>query len=127
MATSIENIKWKAIPFRPSKPAVPKTCGLYAIGYTRSYGGLEIENTFVYIGQTSNINKRFTQHLPQNEHSNHELKKYISKHLKKMKFWYVTLRELDKIEREKMEKRLIRYFNPDYNTQHSLAGDNVND
>ncbi len=113
MVRDIQNIRWMAIPFRFN---VPKICGLYAIEHTQSYGGLEIENTFVYIGQTSNLNKRFNQHLPQNE-QNYKLSKYVAKNMMKLKFWYTTLRGINQLEKIQMEKKLIRHFKPDYNTR----------
>lgn len=95
-----------------SSTHMPTKPGVYVMGHDVTYEGLETFREYVYIGQTTNLQRRFKQHsLLQEEKPG--LRAYIRKHLKKVKFWYTT--EVDPNQLHRLERQLIRKFKPKFN------------
>ena len=95
---------------------IPARAGLYAIGHDETVEGLETTRIYVYIGMTKNLRRRLTEHSVENE-PKPELKKYLKRNLEKAKCWYTT--DVDSGILQKLERKLIRKFNPPCNDCHS--------
>ena len=70
---------------------------------------------YVYIGQTSNLKKRLEEHRPNTE-QNTKLRKYLQEFHDEIRCWYCPLTKIPKAERIRLERELIEYFKPEFNT-----------
>jgi len=106
--------RWREHRVSSSLSHIPAKPGLYAIGHDESVEGLESARTYVYIGQTKNLKRRFTEHSLPNE-PKPGLKRYLKQNIERAKYWYTT--EVDPNSLHKIERILIRSFRPKFNDQ----------
>lgn len=111
--------RWRVKHVSSSNSRVPAVPGLYAIGHDEFFLGLEADRTYVYIGRTRNLRRRIAEHVPAIE-ENPGLRKYLRQRYSSAKCWYAQFQET---ELNQAESKLIRRFQPIYNTQGKIMPD----
>ena len=79
---------------------------LYAIGHGVVVEDLETGCTYVYIGMSKNLQRRFSEHSINTEPKS-DLKSYLRRNLQTAKCWYTT--DVDVKSLSTLEKRLVRH------------------
>ena len=107
----MNNLRWKNKKYAESDFLVPESTGVYVITRVQYNAGLPITVKPIYIGQSKNLKRRLSQHLPWNE-TNPGLASFLRHHLEEIEIWYATVSrgDLDKIERD-----LIQKLGPEFN------------
>lgn len=106
--------EWRKLRVTASSTNVPAKPGLYALGRCDQFEGLEIGRTYVYIGQSNNLRRRFEEHSVQKE-PKPGLHGYIRKNRDNAWFWFTTEVEPDSHSLGILERRLINRLKPRYN------------
>ena len=79
---------------------------LYAIGHSVAVEDLETGRTYVYIGMSKYLQRRFSEHSINTE-PKPDLKRYLRRNLQTAKCWYIT--DVDVKSLSTLEKRLVRH------------------
>ena len=80
---------------------------------------LEISRTYVYVGETTNLQRRLNEHLPANE-KNPGLRKYIGSNYDDAICWYARATAA---ETKEIQDDLILRLRPRFNTVGNQPGD----
>ena len=94
-----------------SSTYVPARPGLYIIGHSENYYGVEIERIYAYVGKTHNLCRRLREHAPENE-KNLDLKNYLLDYFSRASCWYTFV---GKSELDEIEGKLIHKLQPSFN------------
>ena len=94
-----------------SNSTVPAAAGVYVIGRSDTLHDLEISRTYVYVGETTNLQRRLNEHLPANE-KNPGLREYIGDNYDDAICWYARVVAA---EAKAVEADLIRELRPLFN------------
>lgn len=107
----MKDLQWKNRKYAESDLFVAESTGVYVITRVRYNAGLPIMVTPIYVGQSKNLKRRLSQHLPWNE-TNPDLASFLRRHVAEIEIWYATvsLGDLDAVERT-----LIRKLDPEFN------------
>ena len=81
------------------------------IGHSDRLHGFEVSRTYVYVGETNNLQRRLNEHLPANE-KNPGLREYMGKHYGDAVCWYVRVAAA---ETKAVQDDLIRRLRPRFN------------
>ena len=81
---------WRSKPVSSSNSAVPAVAGVYAIGHSDTLHDLEIGRTYVYVGETNNLQRRLSEHLPVSE-ENPGLSEYLVDNYDVAICWYARV------------------------------------
>ena len=84
------------------------------MGLEKSFEGLESKREIVYIGQSINLQKRFSEHSVVNE-KKPALRRFLKEHQVQAKFWYTT--QVDVSTLNVLERKLIVEFEPEFNDE----------
>lgn len=106
------NLRWRFKHLSSSNSNVPSSPGVYAIGHTNSFHGLELERIYVYVGESQNLRRRLNEHLPDTER-NPELQKYLKRNYSVVNLWYAPT---DSKEVKRIQDELIFELKPQFNT-----------
>ncbi len=105
-------MNWRSKRLSSSNSAVPATAGVYAIGHSDTLHDLEISRTYVYVGETTNLQRRLNEHLPANE-KNPGLREYIGSNYDDAICWYTRAAAA---ETKAIQDELILRLRPRFNT-----------
>ncbi len=94
-----------------SSTHVPARPGLYIIGHSEIYYGVETERIYAYVGKTHNLRRRLREHAPENE-KNLDLKDYLLGYFSQASCWYAFA---NKSELDEIEGKLIHKLQPSFN------------
>ena len=83
-------MNWRSKRVSSSNSDVPAAAGVYAIGHSDTLHDLEIGRTYVYVGETKNLQRRLSEHLPANE-ENPGLREYMVDNYGDATCWYARL------------------------------------
>ena len=105
-------IRWRSKHLSASNSSVPTSPGVYAIGHHDSYHGLELRRTYVYVGETQNLQRRLEEHLPDTE-QNPGLRSYLRRNYKAARCWFAPM---DGSCVKQVQDDLIGKVKPAFNT-----------
>ena len=104
--------RWRSKHLSVSNSDVPTTPGVYVIGHHESYHDLVLELTYVYVGETKNLQRRLDEHLPDTE-QNPGLRDYLRSNYRVARCWFVPT---DGQRVKEVQDDLIRKIKPRFNT-----------
>ena len=104
-------MKWRSKRVSSSNSEVPAAAGVYVIGHKDTLHDLEIRCTYVYVGETTDLRRRLSEHLPANER-NPGLRAYIVKNYDHATCWYTRV---PSSQIKVIEADLIRRLRPRFN------------
>lgn len=107
---------WRVRRATSSMSSVPARPGIYALGHDEGFEGLLIRRTYVYIGQSNDLRRRFQEHAMHKE-AKPGLKLYLEENRDKAKFWFTTEVGESRRDLSRLESRLIRHFDPEFNVR----------
>ena len=105
-------MKWRSKRVASSNSTVPTAPGVYAIGRSDTLHDLEISRTYVYVGETKDLQRRLNEHLPANE-KNPGLREYIANNYDDAICWFARV---DAAETRAVQDDLIFRLRPRFNT-----------
>ena len=105
----MKDLQWKNKKYAESDLLVPEATGVYVITRVEYNAGLPITVTPIYVGQSKNLKRRLSQHLPWNE-TNPDLASFLLRHMKEIEIWYATVKKSDL---DRVERTLIKKLDPD--------------
>ena len=105
-------MRWRSKRVASSNSAVPTSAGVYVIGRSHTFHDLEISRTYVYVGETTDLQRRLNDHLPGKE-KNPGLREYIDHNYDDAICWYARV---DAAKRKAVEADLISRLHPRFNT-----------
>lgn len=107
-------MKWNTVKYQASEGILlPATSGMYAVYTAKERYGLPFAVQPVYVGISSDLRRRFHEHLQVDE-PNHLLRKEIA-YAEEVRFWYTSLPIW---EAAVLEPEVIRELRPVANRQH---------
>ena len=112
---------WQSKRVSSSNSAVPAAAGVYVIGHSETLHDLEISRTYLYVGETKNLQRRLDEHLPANE-KNPRLRKYIGDNYAGAICWYARV---DTAETRAVQDELILGLQPPFNIAGNSPADHV--
>ena len=104
-------MNWRSKRVSSSNSDVPAAAGVYAIGHSDTLHGLELARTYVYVGETKNLQRRLSEHLPANE-ENPGLREYMVDNYEAAICWYARV---DAKETKVVQDDLIARLRPCFN------------
>ncbi len=107
---------WRVHQATSSLSNLPAKPGIYVVGHDERFEGLETARTYVYVGQSRNLRRRVEEHTVLKE-ENPDLREYLRKNQYRAKFWFTTEIGEGANSLTRLERRLIRRFDPEFNTQ----------
>ncbi|MDE0262721.1 MAG: GIY-YIG nuclease family protein [Bryobacterales bacterium] len=78
---------WRSKRVSSSNSGVPAAAGVYLIGHSSTLHDLEVRRSYVYVGETKNLQRRLNEHLPANE-KNPGLREYIENNYDDAICWF---------------------------------------
>ena len=102
---------WRSKRVSSSNSTVPAAAGVYVIGHSDTLHDLEISRTYVYVGETLNLQRRLSEHLPDSE-KNPGLKGYLKDNYSAAICWYARV---DAAETKAFQDDLIVRLRPEFN------------
>lgn len=111
-ASGALGMNWRSKRLSSSNSAVPAAAGVYVIGHSDTLHDLEISRTYVYVGETTNLQRRLNEHLPANE-KNPGLREYIGSNYDDAICWYTRVAAA---ETKAIQDELILRLRPRFNT-----------
>ncbi len=110
-------MKWHRVSYRASEDLiVPGVSGLYAVYLVQDLFGLPVSIEPIYVGATSNLRRRFREHLADDEPN--ELLRDVTDEPGDALFWYEVL-PLHRARQ--LEPELIRGLQPRTNRRYKAA------
>ena len=104
-------MKWQSKRVLFSNSAVPTTVGVYVIGHSDTLHDFEITRTYVYGGETKNLQRRLNEHVPANE-TNPGLREYLGDNYDDAICWFARVDSAEiKVVQDDLIRRLIPVFN----------------
>lgn len=110
--TRTSALSWRFKYVSESNSNVPASPGVYVIGHCRCRHGLELKRVYVYVGESTNLQRRLDEHLPETE-QNPRLRAYLRKNYAVATCWYLPV---DTGQRRVVQDELIREIQPRFNT-----------
>ena len=107
----MKDLQWKNKKYAESDLLVPESTGVYVITRVQYNAGLPITVIPIYVGQSRNLKRRLSQHLPWNE-TNPDLASFLRHHVSEVEIWYATV-DLDDLDA--VERILIKKLDPEFN------------
>lgn len=107
----MNDLRWKNKKYAESDLLVPESSGIYVITSVQYNAGLPVKVTPLYVGQSKNLKRRLSQHLPWNE-TNSDLAAFLLGHTAEIEMWYAAVERHDL---DKTERSLIKKLNPEFN------------
>ena len=104
-------LRWRCKHLSASNSNVPRSPGVYVIGHFDSYHGLEFGRTYVYVGETRNLQRRLDEHLPDTE-QNPGLRDYLWGNYSAARCWFAPM---DSSRIKGVQDDLIRKIEPRFN------------
>ena len=86
--------------------------GVYVIGHRVALHAFEISRKCVYVGESNNLQRRLSEHLPDNE-KNPELRDYIASNYDTAICWFARV---DGDKTKAVQDELISRLRPCFNT-----------
>ena len=102
---------WRSKRVSSSNSTVPAAAGVYVIGHSDTLHDLEISRTYVYVGETKNLQRRLNEHLPANE-QNPALREYIGDNYDGAICWFARVHAE---ETKDVQDELILRLRPRFN------------
>lgn len=104
-------MNWRSKRVSSSNSGVPAAAGVYVIGHSDTVHDLELSRTYVYVGETADLRRRLSEHLPDNER-NPGLREYIVDNYDEVICWYARVpSDKTKVVEEDLIRRLCPRFN----------------
>lgn len=110
--TRTSAIRWRFKYVSEPNSSVPTSPGVYVIGHCRSHHGLELKRVYVYVGESTNLQRRLDEHLPDTE-QNPKLRAYLRENYAFATCWFLPM---DASRRIGVQDDLIREIQPEFNT-----------
>ena len=105
-------MRWRFKRVASSNSTVPTAAGVYVIGRRHTLHDFEISRTYVYVGETKDLQRRLNEHLPANE-KNPGLREYIGNNYDDAICWFARV---DAVETKAIQDELILRLRPRFNT-----------
>ena len=106
------SLRWREKHLSESSSSVPASPGVYVIGHNDMLHGIELSRVYVYVGETRDLQRRLSEHLPETE-QNLELRKYLRRNYAVALCWYLPV---SANQAKEIQDDLIRAIQPEFNT-----------
>ena len=105
-------LNWEVKLLSTTTIQVPNRRGIYVIGHKQCVLGLTLENVYVYVGKSENLQRRSNEHFHLTE-KNPGLADYLRKNRGSVYFWFTT--DVPDDDLDGLERTLIQQLKPIYN------------